>query len=127
MPLDAIKAAHIAALRTRAYANRTRTMVFVSQSAGVYSYTAVSVIFKFERQIDPLIHDMLGRAPNLEHDAVMIIPMTQSMAGVIYVADTTTATSGAVASAQKYEIIESLQTGILPAGTHYVVSLRRMR
>jgi 3'-phosphoadenosine 5'-phosphosulfate sulfotransferase (PAPS reductase)/FAD synthetase len=43
-----------------------------------------------------------------------------------YIADTPTATSGAVAAAQKYEIIEVLPVGIVPGGSHLRVLCRRL-
>jgi hypothetical protein len=126
MPLDAIKAAHITALRARAQANRTRSVVFVTLSGTTYSYTAVSVVFKFVRIYDPEIQNIHGAEPKLESDAIVLIPISQSVAGLLYIADTTTATSGAVAAANKYEAVEILPLGILPASTHYEISLRRM-
>ncbi len=57
----------------------------------------------------------------------MIAPTTLSLAGVIFVADTPTATSMAVAAAPKYEMIDALPSGMLPGGTHQRVLLRRLR
>ena len=47
--------------------------------------------------------------------------------GVVYIADTVTATSGAVAAAQKYEVIEVLPVGMAPGGSHMRALLRRLR
>ena len=57
----------------------------------------------------------------------MIVDISISMTGVVYIAYTATATALAVSTADKYEVIESTQTGIIPAKTHWVVDLRRFR
>lgn len=127
MPLDSRKTAHIQAITLKTYASRQKTVVLVSQAAGVYSYTAVSVIFRPELVIDPQIPNQTGAPPTKPFDMVMIAPISTSFVGVVYVADTSTATSGAVAAAPKYEIIEAIPRGIVPTGTHYRVFLRRLR
>jgi len=58
---------------------------------------------------------------------LMIAPPGTSFTGVVYIADTTTATSSAVAAAPKYEIIEALPVGIIPGGSHIRALLRRLR
>lgn len=127
MPLDARKAAHISALMQRSWTGRTKTVVFVYNSGGTFSYTAVSAIWKPQDIVDPQIPDLTGGAPGVPADTVMVVPISTNMTGVVYIADTSTATSGAVAAAAKYEIIEAVPTGIVPGGTHYVVALRRLR
>ncbi|HVT97044.1 MAG TPA: hypothetical protein VHE33_06020 [Acidobacteriaceae bacterium] len=127
MPLDARKIAHIRAAVQRTWIGRQTTVVFVSNAGGTYSYTAQSVIWKPQQVIDPQIPNVSGAPPGIPADVVMIVPLTTSLIGVVFVAFTNTATSGAVAAAQKFELIEAVPTGILPGGTHYTVALRRFR
>jgi hypothetical protein len=128
MPLDnANKIAHVSATVQRTWAGRQKTVVFVYDSGGSYSYVAQTVIFRPQDVIDPQVPNMSGAAPSVPADMLMICALSISLTGVIYIVDTTTATSVAVAAATKYEIIESVPTGIIPGGTHYVVALRRLR
>jgi hypothetical protein len=129
MPLDTLKTAHIQAVTLRTFAGRQKTVVFVYQNSGGggYTYTPVSVIFRPQEVIDPEIPNVAGVSPKLKFDMLMVAPITTNFTGVVMVADTTTATSSAVAAAQKYEIIEVVPQGIVPSGTHYEVKLRRFR
>lgn len=127
MPLDANKITHIQAVVLKTYTSRQKTVVFVYLASGVYSYSATSVIFRTQDIIDPEIPDIAGGQPKMAYDMLMIAPISTNFVGVQYVADTTTATSGAVAAATKYEIIQAVPAGIVPAGTHYMVQLRRLR
>jgi hypothetical protein len=128
MPLDnANKIAHVSTVVQRSWQGRQKTVVFVYDSGGTYSYVAQSVIFRPQDIVDPQIPAMNGGVPTVPADMVMIVPISVSMTGMVYVADTSTATSGAVAAAKKYEVIEAVPTGIIPGGTHYTVALRRMR
>jgi hypothetical protein len=127
MPLDTRKAAHIQNVVPQAWAGRQKTVTLVTQSGGAQSYTAVSVIFRPQLVPDPTVADAGGHAPQRVADTLMIAPVTLSLTGVIFVADTPTATAPAVAAAPKYEIVEVLPAGILPGGTHQRVLLRRLR
>ena len=130
MSLDsALKVAHIQAMVLKSFTGRQKTVVFVSQNSGGggYTYTAVSVVFRPQDVIDPEIPEETGGAPRQKFDMLMIAPIGTNFTGVVMVADTVTATAGAVAAAAKYEIIEVLPVGIVPGGTHYHVKLRRFR
>lgn len=128
MPLDtAQKIAHVLTVTNRSFQGRKRTVVFVYESAGSYTYTATSVIMRPESLIDPTIFDATGGQPSLIGDMLMIAPLGTNFVGVVFVADTTTATSGAVAAAPKYEVIEALPVGIVPGGSHIRAILRRLR
>lgn len=127
MPLDSRKAAHIQAIVPKTWQGRQKTVVFAYNSGGSYSYVAQTVIFRPQEVIDPQVPNVSGQPPGVPADMLMICALSISLAGVVYIADTATATSGAVAAAQKYEIIEAVPTGILPGGTHYSVALRRFR
>jgi hypothetical protein len=130
MPLDStLKINHIQSLVSKSYAGRQKTVMFVYQNSGGggYTYTAISVIFRPQDVIDPEIPEQTGGAPRQKFDMLMIAPIGTNFIGVVMVADTTTATAGAVAAAQKYEIIEVVTAGIVPSGTHYQVKLRRFR
>ena len=127
MPLDARKTQHLLNVVQKTYAGRQRTVVFVTLASGVYSYTAVQAIMRPEEIIDPQIYDASGQAPVRHADMLMIAPLGTSFTGVVYIADTTTATAPAVAAAPKYEVIEALPVGIVPGGTHIRALLRRLR
>lgn len=128
MPLDSPqKIAHVQAVVQRSWQGRQKTVVFVYNNAGTYSYVAQQVIFRPQDVIDPEIPAVNAGAPIPIADMIMIAPISMSFVGVVMVADTTTATSGAVAAAQKYEVIEAVPTGIVPEGSHYRVALRRLR
>ena len=127
MPLDARKTQHILSVVPKSYSGRQRTVVFVTLASGVYSYTAVQVIMRPEEIIDPQIYDASGKTPVRNADMLMIAPLGTSFTGVVYIADTTTATAPAVAAAPKYEVIEALPVGIVPGGSHIRALLRRLR
>jgi hypothetical protein len=128
VPLDSTrKANHIQSVITRTFAGRQKTVVLVTLSSGTYSYTAVSVIMRPQEVIDPQIPDVGGGQPRPRADMLMIAPLGTSFTGVVFVADTTTATAAAVQAAPKYEIIEAVTAGIVPGGTHVQVLLRRLR
>jgi hypothetical protein len=127
MPLNSSKVAHIQALVPKTFASRQKTVVFVTLAGGAYSYTAVSVIMRPQQVVDPQILSASGGRPVPSFDQVLIAPLGTSFVGVVFLADTATATSGAVASAQKYEVIEALPVGLVPGGTHIRALLRRMR
>src|SRR5579875_284016 len=121
MPLDANKIAHIQAVIPKTFAARQKTVVFVYQNGSSYSYVAMQVIFRPQVIIDPEVPDDSGAAPRLAFDLLMVAPITTSFSGVVLIADTSIASAAAVASAQKYAVIEALPAGIVPGGTHFVV------
>lgn len=127
MPLDSRKISHIQAVIPQTWAGRTKSVVFVYNSGGTYSYVAQSVIFRPQEVIDPEIPDLAGSAPTPRADMVMIAALSISFVGVVYIADTASVVQSAVAAAAKYEVIEATPTGIVPGGTHYKVDLRRLR
>ena len=127
MPLNASKLSHIQTVIQKAWASRQKTVVFVTLSGGTYSYTAVSVIFRPQQVIDPQILATSGAKPVPQFDMMGIAPLGTNFTGVVYIADTATATSGAVAAAPKYEVIEVLPVGMAPGGSHLRALLRRLR
>lgn len=127
MPLDARKAQHIQQVTTSSFAGRQRGVVFVTQANGSYSYTLMQVIMRSVSSLDPQIFDKMGRVLPKDFDAILIAPSGISMTGVVYIADTTTATTSAVAVAPRYEIVEILTAGMVPGGSRVHVLLRRMR
>jgi hypothetical protein len=126
MPLDARKTTHILNITNKTFSRRQQTVVFVYQSAGSYTYTATSVIFRPQKVIDPQIPNAAGAPPKLESDMIMVAPLGTSFSGLVFVADTATATAAAVQAAAKYEVIEALLVGIVPGGTHIRALLRRL-
>lgn len=128
MPLDnQRKINHLLAVVNRSFAGRSRTVVFVYETAGIYTYTAVSAIMRPEQIVDPQIYDPSGKNPGLVADMQLVAPLGTNFVGVVYVADTPTATAAAVAAAPKYELIEALPVGIVPGGSHVRALLRRFR
>ena len=128
MPLDSTrKTNHIQSVVLRTFAGRVKTVVLVTLAGGTYSYNAVSVIMRPQEVIDPQIPDIAGGQPRPRADQLMIAPLGTSFIGVVFVADTPTATAAAVQAAPKYEIIEAVNAGIVPGGTHVQVLLRRLR
>ncbi len=127
MPLDSRKAAHLASVVPKTWAGRQKTVTLVTQAGGTLSYSAVSVIFRPLAAPDPKVDDARGQAARRDADTLMIAPLALSLAGVVFVADTPTATGPAVAAAPKYEMVEALPVGMLPGGTHQQVLLRRLR
>lgn len=127
MPLDSRKALHLLQVVARCYSGRQRTVVAVMLASGSYSYTALQVIMRPQQIPDPQLYDVSALPAPRTVDMVMIAPLGTNLTGVVYVADTTTASSSAVASAAKYEILEVLPAGLLPGGSHLRVLLRRLR
>ena len=127
MPLSAAKLSHIQTIIQKTWTSRQKTVVFVTLSSGTYSYTAVSVIFRPQQVIDPQILATSGGKPVPQFDMMLIAPLGTNFTGVIYIADTATATSGAVQASQKYEVIEALPVGMAPDGSHLRALLRRLR
>ena len=127
MPLDARKTQHILNVIPKTFTGRQRTVVVVYTSGGNYTYSAISVIMRPEEVIDPQVYDASGQPPQRKADMLLVAPLGTNFTGAVYVADTTTATASAVASAPKYEIVQVLPVGIVPGGTHLRVLLRRLR
>ena len=127
MPLNAQKIAHIQSAVLKTFLGRQTVVTFVYQSGSTYSYVATSVIFRSQKIIDPQIPDAGGAPPRQESDMIMIAPLGTNFSGLVFVADTATATAAAVQTAAKYEVIEVLTVGIVPGGTHTRALLRRLR
>ncbi len=127
MPLDSNKIAHIQALTLKSFAGRQRTVVFVYQSAGSYSYVPVQAIFRPQANINPQLPDRMGAAPRQAEELLLVAPLGTNFNGVAFVADTTTTSAAAVAAAAKYGVIEALPIGMVPGGTQIVARLRRLR
>src|SRR5437763_1585611 len=127
MPLSSAKLSHIQTVIAKTWTSRQKTVVFVTLASGTYSYTAVSVIFRPQQLIDPQILAASGGKPLPQFDMMVIAPLGTNFTGVVYIADTPTATSGAVQASQKYEVIEALPVGMAPGGSHIRALLRRLR
>ncbi|EFH83734.1 hypothetical protein Krac_4729 [Ktedonobacter racemifer DSM 44963] len=127
MPLDNRKAAHIQQMVNKSFTGRQRNVVLVTNTAGSYSYSAMAVVFRPDLAVDPQIPDQSGMPPHAQAELVLIAPLGTNLAGVVFIADTPTATTASVQAAPKYEIITSVPAGIIPGGTHLRVYLRRFR
>jgi hypothetical protein len=128
MPLDSQnKINHVFDVIARSYVGRTQVVTFVSLNSGTWTYTLQTVIFRRQEVFDPEQPDISGTTPTLKQDALMIVPISVDMTGVVYVAYTDTATAESVETSDKYEVVEVIPTGIVPGGTHYQVLLRRFR
>src|SRR5581483_6106821 len=102
MPLNAQKIAHIQSAVLKTFLGRQTVVTFVYQSGSSYSYVATSVIFRPQKLIDPQLLDAGGAQPRLESDMIMIAPLGTTFSGLVFVADTATATAAAVQAATKY-------------------------
>jgi hypothetical protein len=127
MPLDARKAQHLLQVVARSFAGRQRTVVVVYLLNGSYGYATMQVIMRSEHIPDPQVLDSHGHALPHNADTWLIAPLGSNFSGAVYVADTTSATASAIASAVKYEIVEVLPLGMVPGGSHIRVALRRLR
>jgi hypothetical protein len=127
MPLDPRKILHIQNVTNISFANRQRTIVLVILSGGVYSYITLLAIMRPLQVLNPQIVDISAGDPLRTPDMVMQAPAGTSFTGVVYIADTSTATATTVAGAAKYEILEALPVGLAPGGSHIHVLLRRLR
>jgi hypothetical protein len=127
MTLDARKAEHLQAVVTRTFVGRQKTVVFAYRTGSGYTYAALNVIFRGQRGIDPQIPAREGTRPRLQYDTVMLAPLGTNFTGVALVADTSTPSAAAVLVSPKYEVVEVIQSGLLPGGTHIRALLRRLR
>ena len=127
MPLDARKTLHLLKTVALTFASRQRTVVLVTLANNSYSYSTLEAIMRPMRAIDPQVYDSGGQAEPHIADTLMLAPLGTSFTGVVYIADTSAATSAAIIAAQKYEIVEVVPVGLVPGGTHLRVSLRRLR
>ncbi len=127
MPLDPRKIRHIQNVTNISFANRQRTIVLVILSGGVYSYITLLAIMRPLQVLNPQIVDISAGDPLRTPDMLMQAPAGTSFTGVVYIADTSSATTTAVAGAAKYEILEALPVGLAPGGSHIHVLLRRLR
>jgi len=127
MPLDPRKIQHIQNVTNASFANRQRTVVLVTLSGGVYSYSTLLAIMRPLQTLNPQIVDTSADPALRTPDMLMQAPPGTNFAGVVYVADTPTPTATAVAAAAKYEIVEALTVGLAPGGSHIRVLLRRLR
>ncbi|GLV60762.1 hypothetical protein KDH_75810 [Dictyobacter sp. S3.2.2.5] len=126
MPLDNRKRAHILALQARAQSGRQKTVIFVYQSGGSYSYQSVNVILRPQASIERQIPARDGQVPRLVYDALLLAPLNTSFTGVVMIADTTTASAAGVQAARKYQVVEAIPTGIVPGGTRVYAYLRHI-
>ena len=127
MPLDPRKIQHIQDVTNATFANRQRTVVLVTLSAGTYTYTTLSAIMRPLQILNPQIVDSLADVPLHAPDMLMQAELGTNFTGVVYVADTPTPNATAVAAAAKYEILEALPVGVAPGGSHIRVLLHRLR
>lgn len=127
MPLNAQKIQHILQVVAQTFTARQQTIIAVTLANGSYAYTPLQVIMRPQMVDDPQLYDANNLSVPRSIDTLMIAPLSTNLVGVVYIAETTTATAAAVAAAPKYEIVEVLPSGIVPGGTHLRVSLRRLR
>jgi hypothetical protein len=127
MPLDPRKIQHILSVTNASFANRQRTIVLVTLSGGSYSYSTLLAIMRPLQTLNPQIIDVSADPPLRAPDMLMQAPIGTDFTGVVYIADTPTATALAVAAAAKYEILETLPVGLAPGGSHLRALLRRLR
>ncbi|MEO7019570.1 MAG: hypothetical protein ABI234_05415 [Ktedonobacteraceae bacterium] len=127
MPLDPRKIQHIQNVTNASFANRQRTVVLVTLSSGIYSYSTLLAIMRPLQILNPQVLDASDNDALRNPDMLMQAPASTNFTGVVYIADTSTATALAVAAAAKYEILEALSVGLAPGGSHVRVLLKRLR
>lgn len=127
MPLDPRKVQHIQNVTDASFANRQRVVVLVTLNGGTYSYTTLLAIMRPLQILNPQVVDSSADVPLRAPDMLMQAPLATNLTGVVYIADTPTASASAVASAAKYAILEALPAGLAPGGSHLRVLLRRLR
>lgn len=127
MPLDPRKILHIQNVTSTTFANRQRTVVLVVLNSGVYSYSTLLAIMRPLQILNPQVVDASSDPPLRAPDMLMQAPAGTNFANVVYIADTPTATTSAIAAAAKYEILQALPVGIAPGGSHLRVLLHRLR
>src|SRR5688500_8300858 len=135
MPLDARKTAHIAANRDRIRAGRSETVVLVSVSGSVVTYTAVSgVVFNEVGAVPAGVSNRVGEITRSGHDAVAEFPSgTVFPVGLRVVARTATASQAGVAAAARFDVLDRRRAGLgvtgsgggANAGDRWMVRLRR--
>lgn len=126
MPLDPRKIQHIQNVANASFANRQRTVVLVTLSVGIYSYSTLLAIMRPLQILNPQVLDVSSADALRNPDMLMQAPFGTNFTGVVYIADTPTATALAVAAATKYEILEALPVGVAPGGSHVRVLLKRL-
>ncbi len=127
MPLDPRKILHIQNVTNVSFVNRQRTVVLVTLSGGVYSYSTLLAIMRPLQVLNPQVRDASTDDALHNPDMLMQAPVSTNLNGVIYIADTPTPTASTVAAAAKYEILEALPVGLAPSGSHIRVLLKRLR
>jgi hypothetical protein len=127
MPLDPRKIQHIQNITNASFSNRQRTVVLVTLSSGLYSYSTLLAIMRPLQILNPQVFDVSSSDALRNPDMLMLVPLGTNFTGVVYIADTPTATALAVSLAAKYEILEALPVGLAPSGSHVRVLLKRLR
>lgn len=127
MPLDPRKIQHIQNVTNLSFANRQRSVVLVTLSSGIYGYSTLLAIMRPLQILNPQVRDANGDDPLRVPDMLMQAPAGTNFNGVVYIADTPTPTTSAVAAAAKYEILEAVPVGLAPGGSHIRVLLKRLR
>lgn len=127
MPLDTRKLQHMLQVQARSFAGRQRTLVVVALVAGSYTCTPVQGIFKLLENSEPTVLRADGDVLSREIDALLIVPAGTLMTGAVYIADTSSPTSGAVSAAAKYEPLTVLPARGGASNSHLLITLRRLR
>ena len=137
MPLDTRKIAHILANREKIRAGRAETVVLVSVSGGVITYTAVAgVVFNEVGAVPAGVSNRVGEITRSGHDAVAEFPgSTTWPSGLRVVARTSTASQAGVAAADRFEVLDRRRAGLgvtgsgggASTGDRWMVRLRRLR
>lgn len=127
MPLDPRKMQHIQRVTNASFANRQRTVVLVTLTGGIYSYSTLLAIMRPLQSFSPQTLNSGDSVPWRNPDMLMQAPTGTDFTSVVYIADTPTPTAPAVAAAARYEVLEALSVGLAPDGSHVRVLLKRLR
>ena len=119
MPLDTRKVAHILANRDKIRLGRTETLVLVSVAAGVITYQAVAGCVLNEVGAVPAgISNRVGEITRTAYDALVELPSSTIIpTDLKLIARTATPTSAAVATADKFTLLDRRRLGLGTTGS----------
>ena len=137
MPLDTRKVAHIQSNRDKIRLGRTETLVLVSAAGGVITYQAVAGCVLNEVGAVPAgIANRVGEITRASYDALGEFPSNAIFpTSLRLIARTPTPTSAAVATADKFTVLDRRRLGLgttgsgggLNTGDRWQFRLRRVR
>ncbi|MGH2350222.1 MAG: hypothetical protein ACRDI2_09715 [Chloroflexota bacterium] len=137
MPLDSRKVAHVAANRDKIRSGRSETVTLVVASGGSVGYQAVEGVVWHDAGLVPAgVTPSVGAITRRPWDALVEFPGGTVLPDDLrLIARTATATAMAVATAERYTVLDRVRAGLgttgsgggANSGNRWMVKLRRMR